>query len=203
MDEVPLMDMTEIRNDIDAIDEQMRELVMRRMDCSRRIAEAKQEAGSTDIYRADREQAILDKLGAGVPDERRAPYLALVRKVTETSRMYQYGLIYAWNEGLFDTLAGSELACGPSERVTVRFTRPNAPNGLSAILCMVGDYGFDVERLELIGSDEAEATFEMTVCGDVMQDRLRCLLFQLSKESGGFRIVSIEGRSGARYTGLV
>lgn len=32
---------------------------MERLDCSKMVAEAKQEAGETNIYRADREQAIL------------------------------------------------------------------------------------------------------------------------------------------------
>ena len=183
----------DVRKDIDDIDLQIRELLMSRLDCSRRVAEAKQAAGSTDVYRADREQAMLDALGEGIPEERRAPYLSVVRKITETSRMYQYCLLYEWNPGVFDEIEGSELCGGSSNRVTVRLARPDQPCALSAILSMVGDYGFDMELVELVSSDKeaGTVTFDLAIRCDVAKDRARCLLFQLSKESADFRIVSV------------
>ncbi len=187
------MDLEGIRKDIDDIDLQIRELLMRRLDCSRRVAEVKHVAGSTDVYRADREQAMLCVLGEGIPEARRAPYLSVVRKVTETSRMYQYCLLYEWNPGVFDGIEGSELCGGPSERVTVRLTLHDRPYALGAILSMVGDYGFDMELVELVLSDKTANTviFDLTIRCDVAKDRTRCLLFQLSKESLDFRIVGV------------
>ena len=219
------MGMEEVRRDIDAIDVQLRELLMRRMDCSRRVAEEKQAAGSTDVYRADRERAILDKLGADVPEDRRAEYLAVVRKVMEASRMYQYGLIYGWNDGFFGKVAGSELADGPSSYVKVRLTREDRPNAMSSVLSMVGDYGYDMEAMERVETSEgaetgeragasveaggreesaerleagadvasgfSKVTFDLTIRGDISDERMRCLMFQLSKEAEGFRILSV------------
>lgn len=188
-----VMDMKDIRKEIDALDLEIRELIMRRMDCSYKVAEAKQAAGSTDIYRADREQAILDTLGAAVPDERRAQYLAVVRKITETSRMYQYGLIYEWNDDVFGKIDGSELATGPSERIKVRLTRVDRPNAMSSILSMVGDYGFNMELMELIETSSVSntVTFDLTIRGNIAEDHMRRLVFQLSKESANFRILSV------------
>ena len=186
-----MLDMKDIRKDIDAIDLQIRELLMQRLDCSYKVAQVKQAAGSTDIYRAEREQAILDTLGADVPTERRAQYLAVVRKITETSRMYQYGLIYDWNQDLFDKIEGSNLAATPSSLLKVRLTRVNRPNAMSSILSMVGDYGFNMELMELVETSEVShtVTFDLTIRGDITQEHMRKLIFQLSKESANFRIL--------------
>ena len=51
------MKLDQVREKIDAIDPQIRSLLVERLDCSKMVAEAKQEAGETNIYRADREQA--------------------------------------------------------------------------------------------------------------------------------------------------
>ena len=183
----------EIRKVIDGIDPQIRTLMMERLDCSYQVAEAKQAAGSTDIYRAERENAMLEKLGAEVPEDRRAGYLAVVRKITETSRMYQYGLLYDWNPGIFQTITGSELLTGPTERVKVRLTRQDRPNAMSAILAMVGDYGYNMDRMELIGSDPVQksVTFDLTILGDLTQEHMKKLIFQLSKESALFCILEL------------
>ena len=56
------MKLEDVRKKIDAIDPKIRELLMERLDCSKMVAEAKQEAGETNVYRADREQAIISRL---------------------------------------------------------------------------------------------------------------------------------------------
>ena len=79
------MNLQEARQKIDAIDPQIRKLLMERLDCSLEVAKSKQAAGETNIYRADREQFILDKLSEGVPADRLREYLAVVRKIMETT----------------------------------------------------------------------------------------------------------------------
>ena len=81
------MSLAEIRKEIDAIDPKIRALLMKRLDCSRRIAEAKNASGDLRIYRPDRENEILARLSEEVPEEKRAGYLAVVRKIMQTSRM--------------------------------------------------------------------------------------------------------------------
>ena len=61
------MSLDEIRVDIDRIDKEIRQLLMDRLDCSKRVVESKVADGNYTIYRADREKAILEKLGAGIP----------------------------------------------------------------------------------------------------------------------------------------
>ena len=187
------MGLSEVRNEIDRIDSEIKELLMKRMDCSYHVAEAKQAEGSTEIYRADRENAILENLGTDVAPEKKAEYLAVVRKVMETSRMYQYGLLYDWNEALFDSIVGSILAKGKSKKVRVYLTRYNQPNAMSSILSMIGDYGYNMEHMRLFkeNKEENEVSFELIILGDVSETHMRKLLFQLSKESKDFSIEEV------------
>ena len=179
----------EQREKIDAIDSQIRELLFKRLDCSYKVAQAKQEEGSTTVYRADREAQILERLGADVPDDRKAEYLAVVRKIMEASRMYQYGLLFDWNDNAFALVKGHELASCAGEHVLVRLSRPNKPNAMAALLSMVGDYGFDMERMELVEADENHVVFDLLIAGDISTEHMQKLFFQLSKESDSFQIL--------------
>lgn len=179
----------DIRKDIDAIDAELKELLMKRLDCSLAVAMAKKEAGSLDVYRAEREEEILANLGTDVAEDRKPEYLAIVRKTMEASRMYQYDLLYDWNECAFDTIVGHEKADKESMCVIVRFARANEPNALGSILCMVGDHGFNMRRVELAENTPTMTSFELEIKGDVTDTRMRKLLFQLSRETIDFRIV--------------
>ena len=187
------MKLEDIRNQIDAIDLDLRALLMRRLDCSYMVAESKQESGSTDIYRADRELMILKRLGTDIPEDRKAGYLSVVRKIMETSRMYQYGLLYDSNPALFSMVDGSSLLQGPTQLVIIRMTRPDQPNAMSSILSMIGDYGYNMDRMELLNSDAdaCKVTFELTLRGDLTDEHMKKLMFQLSKESEDFKIMSV------------
>lgn len=185
------MTLEEIRAQIDAIDPDIRDLLMKRLDCSRLVAEAKKESGDLTIYRADREDALLRRLGEGVPEDRKSGYLAVVRKIMETSRMYQYGLLFDWIGGLFEPLSEGLDIKPEDTRVRLRLTRPDRPNAMSSILSMVGDYGFNMERMELIREDREKAavTFELTILANLCRRDAQKLMFQLSMESQDFRIL--------------
>ena len=187
------MKLDQVREKIDAIDPQIRSLLMERLDCSKMVAEAKQEAGETNIYRADREQAILKKLSQGVPEDRLPEYLA-VGKIMETSRMYQYGMLFDWNPQLFAKLAENIEIRPGGTRVVVRLTRPDQPNAMSSILNMVGDYGYNMQYMELLHFNKPEktVTFDLTILGDLSETNMQKLMFQLSKESQDFQILKNE-----------
>ena len=185
------MTLAEVRVLIDAIDPQIKELLMKRLDCSYQVVEAKLAAGETTIFRADREAAILERLGADVPEERRAGYLAVVKKIMEASRMYQYGLMYDRLEDPFGPLSEGLEIPADCRRVRVRLSRPNHPNAMSQILSMIGDYGYDMEQMEWISGEagEEQVTFELQILGDLNEEHMKKLMFQLSKESEDFRIL--------------
>ncbi len=185
------MTLEEARAKIDEIDPQIQELLMKRMDCSYLVAEAKAAAGETNIFRADREEEILTRLGKDIPAERRDEYLAIVRKIMEASRMYQYGLLYDWIDGLFEPLAEGISVKEDGTRVRVRLTRENRPNAMSSILSMIGDYGYNMDRMELVGENREEntVTFELLIIGNLSEKHMKTLMFQLSRESRDFKIL--------------
>ena len=188
-----IRELSEVRAEIDAIDSGIRDLLMDRMDCSYDVARAKMKSGDLTIYRPDREVEILRRLGNGIPEDRRAEYLAVVRKVMETSRMYQYGMIYDNCEEIAEKIFAGIRIPNNASRVSFRLTRPNRPNSMSAILSMIGDYGYNMERMEQV-EEETESgavTFELTVLGDLNDVHMKKLMYQLSMESSGFRIFEV------------
>lgn len=188
------MTLDEVRKSIDTLDTQIRELILKRMDCSMQVAQVKTKSNETNIYRADREEAILERLGSGVSEDRKAEYLSVVRKIMETSRMYQYGLMYDWMDGVMDEyFEGIDIHEG-GRSVRVRLTRENRPNAMSSILSMIGDYGYNMNRMELTEDDNGSGTvtFELEILGDLSETHMKKLMFQLSRESKDFRIIGIE-----------
>jgi chorismate mutase len=187
------MTLEEIRAEIDRIDPEIRDLLMHRMDCSAEVVRAKAASGNTTIYRADREAEILDRLGSEVPDDRRREYLAVVKKIMETSRMYQYGLLFDLVPELPEALFRGIAVDQPSREISLRFQRPNRPGALAAILGMVWDYGYDLDKAEHLGESEdgAMSGFAVTIVGDIRQTALRKLIFQLSRESADFSIEAV------------
>jgi chorismate mutase len=185
------MTLEEIRKQIDAIDPQIRKLLMQRFDYGLQVAKAKFADHSTTVFRADREEAILSKLGKDVPKDRRAQYLAVAKKIMEANRMYQYGLLYDWNgeAAVFAPLAQGLTILPGGTLVKVRLTRLNRPHAIAAILSMIGDYGYDMTALELVRENSTKATFILTIRGDLSTEHMKKLMFQLSRESEDFQIL--------------
>lgn len=181
----------EIRVEIDSIDKLIQQILMRRLDCSTEVVQAKIRDQNYVINRPDREAAILERLGKEIPADRRRGYLSVVRKITETSRMFQYGILFEEVPELFARLTEGIDTTQPSDTITVQLNRPNIPNSMSAILSMIGDYGFDMEKLQLLGYSEERsiASFELVIRGDISSKHMQKLLLQLSMETEDFRIV--------------
>ena len=85
------MDLQDIRQNIDAIDDELVQLFVRRMDCSREVALAKQQT-SKPIRDHARERAIVNRLTAAAGDGL-APYVrALYAQIFDLSRSYPSSL---------------------------------------------------------------------------------------------------------------
>ena len=183
----------DIRKEIDDIDVQIRSLLMKRMDCSEQVVSSKIKDQNYAIYRADREEAMLKKLGDGIPDNRRPEYLSVVRKITETSRMYQYGILFDAVPELYRKLVSRVALPKKGNAVKVVLTRPNIPNAMSSILSMVGDYGYNMDQMRLLryARDNSSVDFELVILGDIHDTPMQKLMLQLSMESIGFCILEV------------
>jgi prephenate dehydratase len=78
--------------------------------------------------------------------------------------------------------------------VVVRMTRPDQPNAMSSILNMVGDYGYNMQYMQLLSFNRPEktVTFDLTILGNLSETNMQKLMFQLSKESQDFKILACE-----------
>ncbi|MBR0410854.1 MAG: chorismate mutase [Eubacterium sp.] len=85
------MDLSDIRKDIDQVDDEIRRLFIRRMALSGQVAAVKAETAD-DIYKPGREQAIIEKNTKNMDPGLVREYTSLIRKIMELSRKYQYGL---------------------------------------------------------------------------------------------------------------
>ena len=78
-----------IRQDINEVDEQIRALFLKRMSLALEVAQTKAEHDDK-IYKPDREAEILQKRTAGMNNELRLKYAALLQSMIRASREYQY-----------------------------------------------------------------------------------------------------------------
>ena len=88
------MELGDIRKEIDAIDEEMAKLFVRRMDCADRVAEAKRGTGKAVLDSA-REQAVLDRVSALVGADFAAPARDLFKTLMSLSRARQTSFLSA------------------------------------------------------------------------------------------------------------
>ena len=183
------MELSEIRKQIDGIDPQVRDLLLRRLACSREVAGAKIASGDTIVYRREREKEILARLGEGLPEDTRDFVLSLFRKIMEGSRTFQYGLIL---EALPD--AGAFLADIPvpegSRAVRASFRSPEGEAGIAMTLDTMALLGLTAESLSL--AREGEKTRAELVIGGSLKDRaVKRLLFQLAKETEDLQVTAL------------
>ena len=83
------MTLEEARQDIDKIDNGLKELFLKRMKVSGAIGEIKAASGD-EIYKPDREKAVIDRLTADVDEDVKDEYTQFVKKIMEISRDYQF-----------------------------------------------------------------------------------------------------------------
>lgn len=165
------MELSEIRKEINQIDDQIKDLLMERMECSRKVAYAKKKSGDTTVYRPDREKEILERLGEDVDPAVKKEYLATVKKIMSTSRILQYDLLFEPNDG----------SISHTDFVTMTFSTDD----IMSVLSVIRDRGFTVEHLLKKGAYE----FEVKLSGDIMDLEVKRLLFQLEKETRDFSII--------------
>ncbi len=82
------MDLEALRIEIDQLDREIRDLLVRRMDCARAVGAYKRQRG-LPIFQPDREEQVLEKNLLEVGEDYRLAYGQILRKIMETSRSLQ------------------------------------------------------------------------------------------------------------------
>jgi len=86
------MKLDEIRKEIDTVDNEMRDLFIRRMGYSRQIALEKARTGDS-VYKPDREREMTQRLSADVDPSIREAYRSFLKQILLLSRTYQEQII--------------------------------------------------------------------------------------------------------------
>lgn len=84
------MELSEVRKNIDRVDGEIRRLFMERMSLADQVACIKAKTEDV-IYKPDREEAIIRKQTEGMDTRLVREYTALIKRIMEVSRKYQYG----------------------------------------------------------------------------------------------------------------
>ena len=182
--------LSEVRARIDAIDEEIRRLLMERLDCSRDAAIAKAAEGQSSTLQSSREREMLERLGAPVPEERRAEYLAVVKKIVATSRMYQYELRFDWNPEYREKLFSLVPAPEHSSRIVCRVVTAPRADAAWPMLAVADDYGVEVESIDREEPDDSgQLPRRVVFRADIASEPVKKMLFQLSEEWPGFQVL--------------
>ncbi len=84
------MELSEVRKNIDKVDAEIRPLFTERMELADQVACIKAET-EDQIYKPDREEAIIKKQTEGMDPKMLREYTAFIKRIMEVSRKYQYG----------------------------------------------------------------------------------------------------------------
>lgn len=84
------MKLDEVRLNIDRVDKQIKDLFKERMMLADQVARVKAETEDA-IYKPDREELIISRLTDDVDDSIKKEYVAIIKRIMEISRKYQYG----------------------------------------------------------------------------------------------------------------
>ncbi|MDO4977424.1 MAG: chorismate mutase [Eubacteriales bacterium] len=88
------MNLSEIRVNIDRVDKEIRELFLERMGLSEQVVTVKAQ-NADKIFKPDREREIIKNNSEGLPEEYVREYQAMIKRIMEVSRKYQYGRMLA------------------------------------------------------------------------------------------------------------
>ena len=83
------MELRDIREQIDEVDAKIRKLFVRRMKLAKEVARVKA-LTDDEIYKPERERAMLETGSDGLPEDLAAGYRALLKRIMEISRGHQY-----------------------------------------------------------------------------------------------------------------
>lgn len=84
------MELSEVRKEIDSVDSEIKELFKKRMKLADEVARIKA-LTEDDIFKPDREASIIEKQTENVDESIKLEYTALIKRIMEISRKYQYG----------------------------------------------------------------------------------------------------------------
>ncbi len=165
------MELEGIRENIDKIDDRLKELFKERMDYSEHVVQVKAECGDR-IYKPEREEDMIGRLLCGVDENIVDEYAAFLKSVVRISRKYQYKRLIELGQEPDDT--DSDIKEGDRLQLIVQ------TGNIAEILSIIFDYGIKVLK---INSADADGSFYIDIAADGSREDIRTLIYQLKCET--------------------
>lgn len=185
------MTLDEIRVEIDAVDSQIKPLFLRRMKCAEHVAAAKAGTGG-NVFVAERENQIIERRTADVDPVVRGEYSAFLRHLMSVSRRYQYRILEGMQEEVLAAALGAAgLDAGtPHSQVEIGFQCPKENGSLNLFMDAARLNGISIDFMELKARGGMQQ-IRLVLDGSLLEPDMRCLLCQLGKEAGEFKILAL------------
>ncbi len=171
------MDLDEIRQQINRVDDRMRELFLERMACAAAVAEEKRRTKGR-VFVPEREQEILRMRRQGVQPELEAECTAFFKQVMGISRTYQYAKL----------AEESELLCGLPDgqgEVSLTFFCGTESGYPAAALNAASLAGLLVSECSAVQSLPGEMSCKLRLAGDFSQKTAQAAVLQILEETQG------------------
>lgn len=178
-----------VRGEINAIDEQMKELFLRRMLCAKKVARIKEKTGG-DVFVPERESLILQKTTKDIVPEFQEEYVAFLKHLMSICRKYEYQLLPQMQKKVIDMkLKGQKLESkDKNSQVKIMFTCEKEKSNLNLFLNMITLNKIQISSMNLTlenGRQKIVMVLDSSIEGTGMQ----CLICQLGKEAEDFQII--------------
>lgn len=175
------MELDKIRQEIDLIDTQMKELFLARMGLSAQVIAAKKEIGG-EVYVPEREDEIIRERSKGVEPEKLPEYQMFLKQTMAISRTYQYSKIADEAEELLTLPAGKGT-------VVLEVLEKKGEMRLYGMLDAAVLAGLLVKEISEVARSKDGVTYQLTITGDFSEELSKGVILQIYKEMEQVRIL--------------
>ena len=168
------MDLDEIRQEINLVDNQMKELFLKRMELAYQVAENKKRTQKA-VYVPKREEEVLAACIKGVSEEYQLECKTFFGELMEISRAYQYSKLTEESEKRNMLLDGEG-------RALLEFTCTQGERHFRAILLAVLSSGLTAEEV-FTEKKECGYCCRLRVSGDFSSKRAKAAVVQILEET--------------------
>ncbi len=168
------MGLDKIRQEIDLIDAQMKELFLTRMGLSAQVIAVKKETGGA-VYVPERESEIIEECSKGVEKEKLPEYQMFLKQIMAISRTYQYSKIADMAEEISDLPKGEG-------KVSLKAFEKEGEMRLCTVLDAAVLAGLSIVELSEAARTEAGTTYHLTIAGDFSEELGKGAILQIFRE---------------------
>lgn len=181
------MELNEIRQEIDKIDTQMKELFLSRMELSARVIATKKKTGGA-VYVPEREAEIIKRRSEGIQEDKLLEYQMFIKQVMGISRTYQYSKIIG------NAVELSKLPTNEWE-IVLEITESKEKSNLVTALDALALAGISLVTMSQMEETSGGKVYQLVLAGDFSKELARGAILQICREMKKVDIIVKEKRN--------